>query len=93
MEVEVLDVDVIKEHLTSINIVETHEKTDDGTLSTSRLTNQGHVLSWIDANTEVSEYKVFLSSWISEPDVLKLDLALDVVEVQALLGVLLIYLN
>ena len=41
IKIDVLDVDTVKKDLTVINVVKSHEKVNEGTLSTSTFTNKG----------------------------------------------------
>jgi len=81
VQIDVLDVHVIEKDFTSVNIVESHHQIDESALTTTGLSHKGDAFSGVDDEVESSMNEVFLSGWVSEPNVSELDLSFDVLDV------------
>ena len=75
MQVVVFDIDSIKQYLTIIWVIETHQHIDNGTLSASRLANESDHLVWLNCHGQSFENETLLSSWVSEPNISELNQA------------------
>ena len=64
-----------------VNIIETPDQGDYGAFATPRLSNECNCLAWMDLQVETSEHPVILSCGVSEPDIVELDLAFELLRV------------
>ena len=86
MKVVLLDVHIVQKNLSEVYIVESHEKVNERALSATRFAHQGDLFSWVDRQLKAFQDEVLLSSWVSEPNIPKLNLSFDVICVQDFLG-------
>ena len=77
MEVQASDVLAVKQDFSVIDVVESHHEVHKCTLAATGLSNQGHVFVRVDSDVEASEDKLLLSGWVSKPNVLEFNFALD----------------
>jgi len=81
MKVVISDVDVIKEDLSVINIIESHQEVHERRFPTSWFSHQGYLFIRVDNDAQSLKDKVLLPSWVSKPDISELNFSLDIFDV------------
>jgi len=92
MKIVISDVDVIKEDLSMINIIESHQEVHKRRFSTSWFSYQGYLFIRVDNDAQSLKDKVLLPCWVSKPDISELNFSLDIFDVQNFLFVLKFFL-
>lgn len=75
MEIDVFDVSSIEKNLSVINVIESHEKVDKGTLTTSTFSDKSNRLTCFNLDVESPQDKISLSSWVSKPNIFEFDVS------------------
>jgi len=92
MKIVISDVDIIKEDLSVINIIESHQEVHERGFSTSWFSHQGYLFIRVDNDAQSLKDKILLSRWVSKPDISELNFSFDVFNVQNFLFILKFFL-
>jgi len=81
MKIVFLNVSSIKQDLSSVDIIITHEKTNESAFTTSTFSYKSYCFLSFDGKVETFEYPIWLSGGVSEPNVFEFNLSIHLTKI------------